>query len=115
MGKPGRPGGMVQRIAVVTPALQAASGIFSLRQAASMLEVSYPQVYRWVYEGLPTIRKGRAFLLDAESLRAWIRSNRPWVWVPRVEDGLMWETAEYERRRTACQRMMERWGVPLSR
>lgn len=114
-GRPGRPGGMIQREIVVTPALQAASGVLSMRQVAGMLEISYSQLYRWISEWMPIISAGRAFRLDAEALRVWMRSRRPWAWVPRVDDGLVWGDAEYDRRLAACRQMLERWGVQASR
>ena len=116
MGKRrGRPGGMVQKQVTVSAALQAANGILSMRQAAALLEISYPQLYRWVCEGLPIIRKGRAFRLDAATLRTWVSSEKPIAWEVTLDDGLTSDDAEHDRRMAACRQMMARWGIQLSR
>lgn len=113
MSKPGRPGGMVQRRVVVTPALQNAAGMLKVRDAASLLGITGSQVYRWLMDDdLPHERSGgrsHALKLDAATLRRWIEAVRPLVWEPQADDVLACDNAEYDRRLAACRARMARW------
>lgn len=114
MGKPGRPGGMVQMAVVATPALLEASGPLRIREAAAALGITGAQIYRWLnrYDLCrgPSVGRGHAITVDAAALREWIVAARPLVWVHEPNDGLGCDGAEYDRRLAACRRMLARWG-----
>lgn len=100
------------RTVVVTRALADASGMLCLRDAATLLMVSVGQVCRWCFVGgLPHLKVGGRFMMEATDLREWIGNNRPVVHENRRPEADLWplDAEEYERRRAAVLRMMERW------
>ncbi len=107
---------MVKVPAIITPALRAATGPLSIRQAARLLNLSGAQVYGWFDRGLPVVclRQGRGndkVRIDAAELRAWLTEAKPTVWVPKHEDDLACDPDEYQRRQAAGRAMLERWGL----
>jgi len=108
--------GLVLQAASITPALRDAEGPLSIGQAAKLLNLSTVQIYNWTRHGLPVTRihLGRGndkIRIDAAELRAWMREEKPTMWVPKHEDDLACDPDEYQRRQAAGRAMLERWGL----
>lgn len=101
----------MRRYVAPTQALREASGVLTTADVSALLNVSAPQVMRWVKEGLPHSRRRRRVEIDAAVLNDWLAKGTAYVVVMKPPPVVECDEIEYERRRAAVLELYERWRV----